>query len=87
MAVQTPEVVMIPDVPIKSFDLAADFNFLDFSQFRKYLQIPVNRSQADMGKKPPNHFIDFVNAGMSLDFSKFLKNHLALTCHSELRIV
>jgi hypothetical protein len=87
VAVQAPQMVMILGVPVKPLELPANFNFLDFSQFRKDLQIPVNRSQADTGKKPPDHFIDFVGAGMGLDFSKFLKNHLALTGHSEQCVV
>jgi hypothetical protein len=87
LAVQTPEVIVIAGVPVKPFELAADFDFLDFPQFRKDLKIPVNRSKADTGKKPPDHFVDFVGAWMGHDFSKLLQNDLALARHSELRIV
>ena len=82
-AVKTTDMVMLLRLPVKSFETAAELEFLNFTTGRKNLEVAIYGSEADARKTFADHFIDLISAGMRTYLTKFFQDDLTLLGHPQ----
>ena len=82
-AVKTTDMVVILRHPVKSFETAAELEFLNFTTCAKNLKIAIYSSETDAGKTLTDHFIYLISAGMRIDVAKFFQDDLTLLRHPQ----
>jgi hypothetical protein len=76
--------VMVFRFPVKPFQCAAQFEFLNIAAFSKDFKVAIYGPKANAGKALANHCIDLIGAGMSIHLTKLLQDNSTLTCHPEI---
>jgi hypothetical protein len=80
----TSEMVMVFRFPVKPFQGAARFEFLNITASSKDFEVAIHGSKADAGQALANHCINFIGAGMSIHLAKLLQDNSTLTRHPEI---
>jgi len=80
----TSEMIMVFRFPVKPFQRAARFEFLNIAAFSKDFKVAIDGSKADAGQAFTNHCIDLIGTGMSIHFTKLLQDNSPLTRHPEI---
>jgi hypothetical protein len=80
----TSEVVMFFRIPVKPFQGAPRFKFLNITAFSKDFKVAIYGSKADTGQALANHCIDLIGTGMIVHLTKLLEDNFTLTRHPEI---
>jgi hypothetical protein len=80
----TSEVVMFFRIPVKPFQRAPWFKFLNIAAFSKDFKVAIYGAKADTGQALANHCIDLICTGMSVHLTKLLEDNFTLTRHPEI---
>jgi hypothetical protein len=79
IATNTSEMVMVFRFPVKPFQRAARFEFLNITAFSKDFEVAIHGSKADAGQALAYHCINLIGAGMSINLTKLLQDNFSLT--------
>jgi hypothetical protein len=80
----TTEMVMVFRFPVKPFQFAARFEFLNIAIISKDFKVALYGPEADARQALANHGIDLIGAGMSIHLTKLLQDNSTLTRHPEI---